>query len=366
MEKIDLIYTSFLNQSGYSTAAQDYILALNQSNKYNLKINVIGTKPSKPFISDSRHSILNKFISNQSPSPKVTILHCIPTMQSRHKKGIGKFLSFATYETYDPPANWYDMLNTSDGIITPSQFNYKIFSNEKITKPVFYVPHCINTDLYNSDVKPMMNYDRFSFLFLATWKVRKGYAKLIEAFLKEFSSEDRVQLVIKTDKIAQAEQYVSSIKKQLGNKGFAPILFESKVFDEIGITSFIKSFNCLIIPTSGEGFCIPGLQAMALKVPVIITNFSGCQDYANEQTATLLEPEGFVLQNSMDSIPQFANKKWAFLSVKQIMEKMRYAVQNQPVISKKADFAYNIVRENFNYTKVEQMFSNAIGKILDG
>lgn len=366
MNRISINYTGFLNSSGYAIAAQDYILALNQSCKYDIKVCAIGTGPIPPALSESRCGVLNKLISNHHVTPDINILHCIPTMQTRYKKGTGKYLGFATYETYDPPQNWFDILNSNDGIITPSLFNYKIFSCDKIKKPVFYIPHCLDMSLYHSDIKPMYEYDKFSFLFLGTWKKRKGYEQLIEAFLSEFSNKDNVQLVIKTDKTSQAEQYVANIKKGLGNKGFSPVLFESKVFNEQDISNFIKSFNCLIIPTSGEGYGLPGLQAMSLKVPVIITNFSGCQDYANEQTATLLEPEGFVFNNSMDSIPQFANKKWAFLSVKQIREKMRYVVENQSVISQKAEYGYNFARETFNYAQIEKAFDSTIGQILNG
>lgn len=364
MSKIGINYVSFLNQSGYSQAAQDYIIALQRSGKYDIKVNGIGARPSAPQLSTERIEMLQKLMANPSVPNSINIVHCIPTMQARYTKNGFKTLGFATYETYDPPANWFNILNSNHGIITPSKFNHKIFSVDTIQKPVFYVPHCFDVDVYNSDVKPMYQYDKFSFLFMGTWKIRKGYPQLIEAFLNEFSDQDKVQLVIKTDRFAQAEQYINNIKRQIGNKGFPTVLFEHKVFDEKSVASFMKSFDCFIVPTLGEGFGLPGLQSMALKVPVIITNFSGCQDYANEQTATLLEPEGFVLHSNMDSVPQFLNKKWAFLSAKQIREKMRYAFDNQNIISQKAELAYNFVRENFNYTKVENIFSDIIGQTI--
>jgi glycosyltransferase involved in cell wall biosynthesis len=147
------------------------------------------------------------------------------------------------------------------------------------------------------------------------------------------------------------------MKKQIGiNKGFATILFENKVFDEKILPKFIKSVDCLVSPTMGEGFNLPGLQCMSLGVPVIITNFSGCTDYANEKTATLLEPNGFILRNNMDNIPQFKNRKWAFLEVKKIQESMRYVFKNQNQAKIKANSAYSFVRDKFNYKIVGDMF----------
>ena len=227
----------------------------------------------------------------------------------------------------------------------------------KITKPIYYIPHCIDTSIYHKKVKPLVKRDRFTFLFMGTWKERKGYKQLFEAWLREFTESDDVQLLVKTDRPVKAEQYLASLCKQMGiDKGFAPIIFENKVFDEKTLPQFIKSVDCLVAPTMGEGFGYPGLQCMALGIPVITTNFSGCQDYANEATATLLEPTGFVLRSSMDNIPQFKSRKWAFVEVKKVQKAMRMAINNVEKIKLKANTAYSYVRTRFSYEEVGKLF----------
>ena len=147
------------------------------------------------------------------------------------------------------------------------------------------------------------------------------------------------------------------------SKGFAPILVENKVFSEAEMPSFLKSFDCLLLPTMGEGFNLPGLQCMALGVPVVITNFSGCQDYANDRTATLLEPRGFILKKNMDGIPQFRNKKWAFVSVEDIRSTMREIINNPAKIMKKSKNAYEEVSKVYTYEKTEELFREMIGTL---
>ena len=106
--------------------------------------------------------------------------------------------------------------------------------------------------------------------------------------------------------------------------------------------------------------CLPAQQCMALGVPILITNFSGCQDFANHNTATLLEPEGFVMHQCLDSIPQYRHKKWAFISVKQIKEKMRYMLNNKDSTMKKTECGIELVRNRFNYERVASDFIKAI------
>lgn len=363
MSKIRINYACFLNQSGYSQAAQNYIMALHKTDQFDIKLRVFGDRPAKPAVSDEKYELFIKMAKKEEDDKRILIYHCIPTIQKRIK-GYNKNIGFATFETFQPPDAWIKILNKNDALITPSQFNDKIFSHSKVNKPVYCIPHCIDTEVYNKDVMKLNEYNRYTFLFMGIWRERKGYKQLIEAWLREFRDGDGVQLVIKTDKPKKAREYLDDVKKQMGiNKGFAPIKFENKVFDEKILPKFIKSMDCLIAPTMGEGFGYPGLQCMALKVPVIVTNFSGCKDYANENTATLLEPNGFVLRKNMDNIPQFRNAKWAFVEVKRIQRAMRYVVENQEEVKMKANAAYSYVRRKFGYEETGKMFVNMIREL---
>lgn len=360
-----LEYACFMNHSGYAQASQNYIFALEKSEKYDIRINIFGDKPSKPAISDEKYNYFME-MARKDKNNRTIIYHCIPNLQRRIKKEGRKSIGFATFETFQPPDEWSEVLNTNEAIITPSLFNYKIFSHMKINKPIYYIPHTIDFSIYNESVFPLTRYNRFTFLFMGIWRERKGYKQLIEAWLKEFHPDDNVQLLIKTDKPKSALSYIEKYKKEIGIKqGFAPIIVENKIFDEKDLPKFIKSVDCLISPTMGEGFGYPGLQCMALGVPVIITNFSGCQDYANEETAILLEPDGFIFKNDMDGIPQFRNKKWAFIRVSHIMKTMRYAADHREVLMERSKKAYKLVRDKFSYEAIEKKFENMLREVYD-
>jgi len=361
--KIKLTYACFLNSSGYSQAAQNYIFALDKTGLFDIKIRIFGDKPNSPAVSDKSYEYFIKMVKKEDDPDRILVYHCIPSIQKRIK-GYKKTIGFATFETYQPPEAWIDILNKNDAIIAPSKFNYKIFSHMKIQKPIYYIPHCLDMNVYNRDVLPLYEYDKYTFLFMGIFRERKGYKQLIEAWLKEFELKDNVQLIIKTDRVERARSYVENVKKQIGiNKGFAPILFENKVFDEVDLPKYLKSVNCFISPTMGEGFNLPGLQCMSLGIPVIITNFSGCQDYANKNTAILLEPNGFVFRNNMDNIPQFRNRKWAFLEVSKIQKAMRYVLNNKKQVKMKTTWAYSDVRNKFGYEVVGNLFKNMIREI---
>jgi len=208
MNQTRILYAAFMNQSGYSQAAQNYILALDRTQRYDIKLRVFGEKLSKPAISDEKYELFVKMKKKQDTDDRILIYHCIPTLQRRVKK-TAKTIGFATFETFQPPEAWIKILNQNDAIIAPSKFNYNIFAHMAIQKPIYYIPHAINTDIYNMDVSPIKRYDKYTFLFMGIWRERKGYKRLIEAWLEEFSDKDNVQLIIKTDRPKKAEQYVA-------------------------------------------------------------------------------------------------------------------------------------------------------------
>ncbi len=362
MSKIKLTYACYMNLSGFSFAAQNYILALRSTGEFDIKIRVFGDKPNRAF-SDENYEIFTKMIKKEDDPERILIYHCIPTMQKRirdHKKSVG----LAVFETFSPPEKWIEILNKNDAIVTASSFNYRIFAHMNIKKPLYYIPHCLCKNLYNRDVLPLVERNKYTFLYLGTWKNRKNYKLLIEAWFKEFSESDNVQLLIKTDKTTEAKNYIEKVKKQLGiNKGLAPILFENKVFDEKILPKFIKSVDCLVAPSAGEGFGLPPLQAMALGISVICTNFSGFQTYADKNTSILIQPNGYVFKSNMDNIPQFKNKKWAFIEVSKIQKAMRYVINNKEQVEIKAKNAYYNIRDKFNYDVVGKMFINMIREV---
>jgi len=365
MSKIKIDYNGFLNSSGYSQAAQNYISALNKTNLYDIRFSLFGNKPNRPAVSDNKYSFFMELCRKKfnNDNSILQIYHCIPPLQKRIKK-LQKNIGFGIFETFDVPENWIEILNQNDAVIVPSLFNYKIFGHSKLNKPLYHIPHCLDMDLYNDKVLPSQKFDKFTFLFMGTWKKRKGIFLLIEAWCNEFTEEDdNVQLIIKTDKPKIAEGYIERYIKKINKKGIAPIIVENKILSEEEIPAFLRTHNCLVSPSMGEGFGLPPIQCMALKIPIIVTDFSGVQDYATESTANLIQNEGFVQLADMDGIPQFKRKKWAFITVKSIQQKMRYVLENQEEVKKKAINGYDFVHKNFNYTVIANKFSDMIKEV---
>jgi len=363
LNKISLEWIAFMNETGYGQASFDYISALLQSNRYDIRLVCLNGSLSKNFLSKESYAKFEPLTKKKPNQKAVQIYHCIPPMQMRLPR-TDRSIGFATFETYEPPSNWIDLLNRLDAVICPSDFNFKIFAHAGVSRPLFYLPHCIDVKSWNKDVVALDKFDRFTFMFVGSWKKRKGYYELIEAYLREFNNNEKVQLLIKTDKTDLANKEVEKIRIGLGlKKDYPPIIFERRIFDNSYLPSFYKSADCLITPTFGEGFGLPSMQCMSIKVPVIVTNFSGCQEYASYDRCTLIEPSGFMIHSNMDQISQFANKKWPRITIESVQNAMRSVFSNKEEAKDKADRAYEYVHNRFSYEVAIEKFDKIMEKV---
>ena len=360
---IPIDYVCYLNESGYSQAAQDMVMAIDSLGIFDIRITCIHGNIVKKSFSNKSYDYFSSLCKKEENNKAIQIFHCIPEKQKRFIKK-NKSISFATFETYNPPDHWIRHLNSMDAVICPSEFNYKIFAHAGVKKPIFHIPHCINTEKWNTNVKSNKKDDVFTFLFLGTWRKRKGYEVLLEAWYREFSTKDKVRLVIHTDSGSSKKALLDSIniKRNIGleKKDTSPIFIEDNIIEDEHLPLYMKSFDCVICPSFGEGFGLPGLQSMALGVPLIITDFGGCLDYASEERCTFIKHSGFIIHDCLDNIPQFKNKKWPRITVKEVSNTMRYVLNNYSIVFNKSKEASEYVINNFNYNKIACQFKNLL------
>jgi glycosyltransferase involved in cell wall biosynthesis len=359
MKKLEIV--GFSNRSGYSQATHDYICAL-QDHGYHINFMTLHPNVDPVSLTKDMYNRICSIVNKTRDTESVQLLQCIPDMQlkvPKYKYNIG----FGIFETFDPPPHWIQILNLNTAVICPSLFNYNMFKKHGVTKPIYHIPHCLDMNLYNPNLVVEKKYDEFVFLFIGTWKKRKGWPQLIEAFLREFSSKDKVRLVIKSDRVMYAQRDIEEIQKTIKGKDFAPISFETRILTEVEIAQLIKSSDCFVMPTLGEGFGLGGLQSLCLGVPLIVTDFSGPQDYANEENATLIKPNGFIVTGDMDKIPQFESKPFANVSVQSVQDAMRDVLSNYAVKKEKTMKNIDTLRNNYSYKVTAERFDRMLEEI---
>eukprot|EP01084_Bolivina_argentea_P269639 458311_1 len=301
------------------------------------------------------------------------------------------YIGRTMFETDRLPHNWDYKLNIMDEIWVPTQFHYNIFNtyaNLTNNTKLWILPQSVNTTFYSPNYSLTKNdilnnlqlnnldifkSDPFIFLSVFKWEERKGWKYLLQAYLSEFSENDNVELLILTnayhttddfdDKIQEFIRNDTYLSQHLGNNSNNDQHIErkiaslhvvpNKVANEL-MPQLYQLGNCFVLPSRGEGWGRPHVEAMSIGLPIIATNWSGPTEYIKHGY------NGYLIKVDMlEEIKEgsFKGHKWAKPNIDHLKKLMR------DVFNAK-DYVKNIIGKNAQITMRKKYCIDCIGKIL--
>ncbi|KAF5837491.1 hypothetical protein DUNSADRAFT_4293 [Dunaliella salina] len=197
----------------------------------------------------------------------------------------------------------------------------------------------------------------FRFLSIFKWEDRKGWDILFRAYLKEFEPTEAVELHLVTHAFgAQVDNFPSFVRsaamgvlslKALPDAQMPRVYLHTQHIPDAKFPSIYSSANCLVVPTHGEGWGRPQMEAMACGLPVITTNWSGITAFMNEDVAYPIRIESIV--NVSSSSPGwFEGQRWAQPSLAHLRRLMREVVSDPQAAAAKGEAARRHIQAHYS------------------
>ncbi|WP_427168784.1 glycosyltransferase (plasmid) [Streptomyces sp. C1-1] len=177
--------------------------------------------------------------------------------------------------------------------------------------------------------------DEFVFLSVFTWQLRKGWDILLRAYFEEFSEKDGVSLMLRCDPFRYGggnlddsiRRDIEESRRKFGGEN-PPAL--KLLTDHIGnreLVDLYASSDAFVLPSRGEGWSRPVMEAMALGVPVITTGWGGQTEFAEAESVRLLEYNIVPVSRAAErEYGLFAGHRWAEPSLAHLRREMRAAL----------------------------------------
>ncbi|MQL77663.1 hypothetical protein Taro_010070 [Colocasia esculenta] len=206
----------------------------------------------------------------------------------------------------------------------------------------------------------------FVFLSIFKWERRKGWDVLLASYLREFTTADGVALYLLTNPYHTDKDFGNKISKfaqdaklEEPGDGWAPVYVIDSHIAQADLPRLYKAADAFVLPSRGEGWGRPVVEAMAMELPVIVTNWSGPTEY-------LTEENGYPLPvDRMSKVPEgpFKGHLWAEPSVEQLRALMRRVVSNPEEAERRAARAREDMIQRFSPAVVARIVVDQILKV---
>lgn len=261
-------------------------------------------------------------------------------------------VAFTTFETDSLPWEVAEMCNSMDEVWVPTEFHRASFAmGGVLPEKLRVIRQGINTTMWDPELFKPQGLDalpgvqqitgqdhkrvgeNFVFLSFVNWEARRDWDIVLSAFLREFRSQEFVELHIMTQLHQQIPPDVAQRVRDWiqDNAKWSPaqmrlgprVFIHPQHSAEKHMPAVYLGSDTVVLPWRGDGWGRTVLEAMAMGLPVIATNWSSPTAFINRRVAYPLRVEGLV-PTGQDGLYQ--GQKWAQPSIVHLQELMRMVV----------------------------------------
>lgn len=269
----------------------------------------------------------------------------------------GTNIQWIVFESTRVPEIVMNTMLVSDLVWVPSEWGRQtLISNGLQPHLVDVVPEGVDTELYHpyyTKIKDPIT----RFLTVGKFEDRKSHQETVLAWANAFGNDPGVELVIKTDHFVNVEvkqQAISDFLLRLGLTNIKPIW--GKATQE-QLVNLYKSADVFVLPSKGEGWGLPIIEAAACGLPVITTRYSGQEQYLNQIESSVVGVDYDLVPISCPEFQYFYPTadgnfgSWAKPQVASIAHSFLTAKENLTGLKQQAVDNAEIIRSEFSWAR---------------
>jgi glycosyltransferase involved in cell wall biosynthesis len=369
-EQISLIWTGVpYDPTGYGTEARGFIEMLDR-HRLNLKIIPRSFHQGEDSLTPEqriRFAELERTVLN--PGQAVVVQHLPANLFDEQRRGrvnIGRTM----FETDRIPPDWLWRCHRMDEIWVPSHYNVETFAGSGVPRQKLrVVPGGVDTNVYHPAAPPLEPDQKvFVFLSLFGWFDHKGWDLLLTAYCNEFRPDDDVLLVIKTmDYMSHSvsiEQQIGAFINSLGKPAEAipKVRLINRSLAGSQMPGLYTSCDAFVLPSRGEAWGRPYLEAMACGLPVIGTRWNGNLEFMNDENSYLIEIEGLEEVRGNVDMQLYLGHKWVRPSLEHLRHLMRFCFEHRQEVREKGNRARQDVCRKWTWEQAANTVMQELAK----
>ncbi len=302
------VHTSFVGRTGYNAHSRDFFTALSKLEDITLKIRNFTCGDSWQGLGDDPHegeTYLTEYqkhlmgeqtvINNEGNFYDTEIYDGMSDVQdydidlvlneTNHHyyydfdKFKGKFkIAYNVWESTRQPEDFFNHLLKFDQLWVPSEWQKKVSIEQGFPKErVFVVPEAVESKIFfpdkNRNILDEYNDNRFKFIIFGRWDYRKSTKELIQTFLKTFTKNEPVDLIMSIDNPYSVDG-LKTTQDRLDKHGFNDKRIKVLNFlNREDYIDYLKNGHVFLSCARSEGWNLPLIEALACGTPSIYSDW---------------------------------------------------------------------------------------------
>ena len=312
MEKPKIyVHGSYIGTTGYNNHTRDFLRELSKHTKVKVRNFTVGNSwngynliphDNEPYINDVDKSMLYKQILYNSEGnledftvypdkvkefyPDLNIVLCETNHHLFFNTYVGPKIAYNVWESTLQPENFFNKMLEYDEIWVPSKWQRECTINQGANPDkVKVVPEGVDIHtFFPEEVEKLESYNdgRFKFLLFGRWDYRKSTKEIIQTFLKTFSPEEPVDLVVSIDNMWGEEMDgYKTTEERLNAYGLTDPRIKMINFPtREDYIKYLKTGHVFVSCARSEGWNLPLIEAMACGTPSIYSECCAQMEFA--------------------------------------------------------------------------------------
>lgn len=189
-----------------------------------------------------------------------------------HAKGNPQLkVAYSMFETSKiPPAFVNKLHQYFDAVVVADPYNVESYKNSGVTLPIFTLPLGLDLDAFMKAPLKSARNTPFVFASFGSCEGRKNYITTLQAFALAFGNREDVMLQLHARRGVSST--IQAVKDEIKRLGLTNVSFNIQSVDREHYIQNFQSIDCYVSLSKGEGFSIQPREALALGIPVILSD----------------------------------------------------------------------------------------------
>lgn len=269
----------------------------------------------------------------------------------------GTNIQWVVFESTRVPPTVMSTMLTADQVWVPSEWGRQILINNGLDPArCEVVIEGVDTDQFHP-YAPRVSNPILTYLITGKYELRKSIIETIYAWRQEFGNDPDVELVVKTDHFFQKEAKYNELTKWIGDLGLTNVRVIWGPVPANDMTDLYQQSHVFVLPSKGEGWGLPLIEAAASGLPIITTMYSAHTEFLQHiQTSVVPVLFDMIDVNCQDYKLFYPTQdgnwgQWAQPRIESIQHALRTARNNYSQLHQQALANSTIIRKHFSWAQ---------------